>query len=347
MQQGIDSRAMLAVFVTKLPRLLLMAVAGAVLGSGLYLMAALSRAQDLCYVSETEYYIQFAEGRYEARDHYNAFTWNDVLGTEPILGRVMELLGSGFDKDRVKAMLSAKMPSDVRYLTILVRGQDPAEIEAVKNAVGTALEAFGTSKDTFDEIYKIKDLEIVREEISFFGWRAAFLGAAAAVGAGAFVTAFCFCLGSAFYTKTDMAVRLGIPACGMTFRGECRGNRKGSLERRQEEMLSENLKMLSERYASIWLLDASGGREAGAFLQDIRDRGLAAGDGFRVYGAGERTEEDAAFVAVIPFGVLYREKIADEINDARLHGGRVVSAVLVQADRRWMRIYYACCTERK
>ena len=54
MQQGIDSRAMFAVFVTGLPGLLLLAAVGAILGSGLHLAVALSKAQDACYVSETE-----------------------------------------------------------------------------------------------------------------------------------------------------------------------------------------------------------------------------------------------------------------------------------------------------
>ena len=223
MQQGIDSRAMFAVFVTGLPGLLLLAAAGAILGSGLHLAVALSKAQDACYVSETEYYIEFAEGRYEMRDHYNAFTWNDVLGTELVLGKMMELLGSGYDANHVKSMLRAEMLSDVRYLTIFVSGQDPAEVEVVKDAVGAALEALGARMSEFDAIYKIEDLEIVREKISFFGWRAAFLGAAVAACAGAFVTAFRFCMGSAFYTKGDIAVRLGIPACGMTFRDAAGG----------------------------------------------------------------------------------------------------------------------------
>ena len=146
-------------------------------------------------------------------------------------------------------------------------------------------------------------------------------------------------MGSAFYTKGDIAVRLGIPACGMTFRGADGG---GRIEERQAEMLAGNLKMLSDRYARVWLVDASGGQAAEAFLQDIRSRGQADGSCFEVYRAGACADADDAVMAVIPFGVPYRERILDEIGDVQLHGGRIVSAVLVQAKRRWMRIYYAC-----
>ena len=79
MQQGIDSAAMLVTLITKLPVLLALAVAGAILGSGLHLIITFIQTREPVYVSETEYYIDFAEGRYEAKDYYNDFTWNDVL----------------------------------------------------------------------------------------------------------------------------------------------------------------------------------------------------------------------------------------------------------------------------
>lgn len=341
MQQGIDSRALFATYLTKLPRLLVLAVAGAILGSGLHLFVVLVKTREVCYLSETEYYIEFADGRYEMRDHYNDFTWNDVIATDGILGRAMELLGSTYDRDQVKTMISARILSDVRYLTVYVRGQEPAQVEAVKDALGTALKEFGTSKREFDAIDKIEDLGIVQERIPYFGWRAAFLGAVIAAGIGVFVIAFRFCMGSAFYTKGDITVRLGIPVCGMIFRTGRGRNQTGGLERRQTEMLAENLKMLTERYPQILLMDASGGQEAAAFLQDVRERRLVDCSGFQIYDTREGTDETSVIVAVIPFGKGYREKITDEMNHAKLHGSRIVSAVLTQSDRKWMRIYYA------
>lgn len=342
MHQGIDSRAMFATYITKLPGLLILAVTGAILGSGLNLFVVLVKTQEACYVSETEYYIDFADGRYEARDYYNDFTWNDVIKTDEILGRAMELLGSAYDRDQVSTMISARILSDVRYLTVYVRGQDLAQVEAVKNALGTALEEFATRKDElFDAIDRIEDLEIVLEEIPWFGWRAALLGAVIAAGIGVFVVAFRFCMGSAFYTKGDITVRLGIPVCGMMFQKGRRQVRGGSLYHRQTEMLAGNLKMLAEKYPRILLMDASGGQEAASFLQDIQERGMVDCSGFQVYDTKEGASETSVIMAVIPFGKPYRERIADEINDAQMHGAKIVSAVLTQSDRTWMEIYYA------
>lgn len=344
MQQGVDSRALFAAFVTKLPRLLILAVAGAVVGSGLYLLIVLVKMQDICYVSETEYYIQFAEGQYEAKNYYNAYTWNDVLGINGILGRAMEILGNGYDRSQVREMIRADIFSDVRYLTITVKGQDAKQVEEIKNALRTALEEFGAVMEEFASIYQIKDLEIVQEEIPLFAWRAAFLGAVIAAGIGGFVTAFCFCMGSVFYTKRDITVRLGLPVYGMTFRKKHHTDKDNPLEKRQTDMLCEGLKLLAENYTKILLMDADGGQEAAAFLRDISDRGLVDCSRFGLYDAEKEAKDtggDSAVMAVIPFGRPYREKITDEIDFVQLHGGRVVAAVLTQADRIWSMVYYA------
>lgn len=344
MQQGVDSRALFAVFVTKLPRLLVLAVAGAVLGSGLRLMIVGIQMQESCYVSETEYYVAFADGQDEARHWYNDFTWNDVIATDLILGRAMEILGGGYERNQVKEMITADILSDVRYLTITVKGRDAAQVEAVKDALVTALEEFGAAKKEFASIEKIEDQAIAREEIPYFTWRAALLGAVALAGAGVFVTAFSFCMGSVFYTKNDIVTRLGIPVCGMTFRGGHRAGAGGAMEQRQAKMLEESLRRLAETHAQILLMDACGGQEAAALLGELEKAGWTDGSKFGLYSVEDgwkHTGADTVVVAVVLFGQPYREKIADEIAFVRMHGGSVSAAVLAGADRLWMRIYYA------
>ncbi len=342
MQQSIDSKAVLATYLTRLPVLFLLAVAGAVLGSGLHLLMALAAAREPVYVSETEYYIAFAEGRYEARDWYNDFTWNDVISTKPIMGRMMELLGSGYDDNQVKSMVTADILSDVRFLTITVRGQEPETVEAVKNAIGTALEEYGNFEDAFSAIDKIEDLEIVQEKIPYFGWRAAFLGAIIFVGIGIFVTALGVSVGSIFYTKCDVMKMLGVPVCGMTFRADGRKKTDDIFMERQRRMLEENVKTLTEKYGSLVLMDASGGKEAEAFLQVTGMCNLAGAEKLEILDtncAGECIRGTAIMV-VIPFGKPYREKITDEINYAALQGGEIVAAALIKVDRSWSKIYY-------
>ena len=339
---GIDSRALFATYMITLPRLLILTMAGAVLGSGLSLIVALLQMQERCYVSETEYYIKFAAGALEAKHHYNDFTWNDVLVSDSILGRAMEQLGDQYDRSQVQNMITADILSDVRYLTITVRGLEFAQVEEIKNAIGTALESFGETKDEFDQIYKIDDLEIVQEDVPFFTWRAAFLGGLLAGLLGIFLTAFRFCMGSVIYTKRDITRYTGVPAYGMTFVARYKKNKFQTIQNRQRKMLCENLQMLVEAHSKIMLIDASDGEEAMAFLEEIQNVGIADSAHFQVYNTKKSRvmQQNAVFLAVIPFGKTYRERIIDEIENVQLQGGKTVGGILTKADALWTGIYY-------
>lgn len=338
MQQGVDSMAMLSTLITKLPILLILAVAGAILGSGLHLITTLLEAREPVYVSETEYYIAFAEGRYEAKDYYNDFTWNDVLATDLILGKAMELLGEGYDRDQVKDMISADILSDVRYLTITVRGGDPDVVESVKDALCTALAQFGQRMEEFDAIDKIEDLGITQENPRLFTLRAALLGAVLLASVGIFVILLRFCVGSSFYTKSDITKSLGIPVYGMTIRKIYKDNSCDDFTMRQNERLVENMRLLTERYPELLLMDASDGEEVRYFLQYIKACGINT-DGMRPYHL-QRSDREQFVLAVLPFGRPYREKITDEMNDAGLRGCKIVGAVLTGVDRNWAGIYF-------
>ncbi|MCD8038339.1 MAG: hypothetical protein LUE96_04565 [Lachnospiraceae bacterium] len=340
-RQGIDSKALLVTLICGLPRLLLLAAAGAVLGSGFYLAAALYASGNAMLVSETEYYIDFAQGRLEAKDYYNDYTWNDVIATDLILGRMMEELGEDYDREEVKQMLFADILSDVRYLTITVTGSDEASVSAVSAAFENAIAIFGGSMDEFDSIYKIEDNGIRKEHVELFSWRAAVLGAAVFAGIGIFFIALAFMVGDRFYTKTDVAKFLELPVCGLSYKDGVRADFR-------ERRLLESLKELQGQSGAekIYLLDAAGGQDADAFAKrlgaldaDIA-RNVVSVCGSAVF------EENALILAVVPFGRVYREKITDEINNAAARGRKVSGAALVQCDRRWMRLYYGKDVEK-
>ena len=338
MQQGIDSAAMLVTLITKLPVLLILAVAGAILGSGLHLIITFIQTREPVYVSETEYYIDFAQGRYEAKDYYNDFTWNDVLSIDPILGKAMEALDGNYDREQIRSMITADILSDVRYLTITVKGGDAELVRRVKDEIGTALEEYAKLRDEFDSIEKIRDSEITQEQPQYFTLRAAFLGAAFLAAIGLFVIFLRFCKGSEFYTKSDIAKVLGIPVYGLTFRNGHQNNSSHTFAKYQADRLVENMKLLTDRYAELFLMDASNGDEVQAFLENMKTCDIKT-DGMKPY-RFENNGKACAILVVVPFGKHYREKITDEINDAKLRDCTIVGAVLTDVDRTWAHIYY-------
>jgi capsular polysaccharide biosynthesis protein len=224
MKQGIDSKALVTTLIMKLPILLVIAVTGAIVGSGLNLILALYEKSNAKYVSETKYYIEFSPGVLDAADYYNDYTWNDVIGTDLILGRIMEIIGNGYDRSDVKGMIEADIVSDVRYLKITIKGDNTDAVSTVQSAFEKALAEFGDTMNEFTSIYIIDDSGISKEQVSYFTFRAALLGAFIFLFISLFVIIFVFCLGSSFYTKRDISKTLDIPVLGTSFKdGEYKG----------------------------------------------------------------------------------------------------------------------------
>jgi capsular polysaccharide biosynthesis protein len=241
MNQGVDSKALLTTIITKIPILLVFAVTGAIIGSGLNLVIATVKEKNAKYVSETEYYIEFAPGRYEVRDYYNAATWNDVMATDMILGKVMESIGGEYDKDYIKSMLEANILTDVRYLTVFVKGVDYDDVETVEAALEPVIVEFGETMSEFTSITKIEDLGILKEEVPNFSIRAALTGAVVFALFALFVIAFRFCLGSHFYTKMDITNVLEIPVYGIAFKsGKYEGITKMPVKKYSEMFYVDN-----------------------------------------------------------------------------------------------------------
>jgi capsular polysaccharide biosynthesis protein len=218
MEQGVDSKALVTTLILKIPILLIFAVTGAIVGSGLNLIIASVKEKNAQYVSETEYYVEFAPGIYDAAQYYNAYTWNDIIGNDMILGRALELLGDGYDKAEIRNGLAASIYSDVRYLLITVKGDTVEYTEAVSVAIGQALSEFGETMNEFTRIYQVDEEPIVLESVPHFTIRAACLGAFIFFVVALFVIMFRFCIGSAFYTKRAVTYALEIPVLGMEFK---------------------------------------------------------------------------------------------------------------------------------
>ena len=339
-RQGADSKALLVTFIRKLPQLLILAALGAALGSAIYLILALCESKNAPFATVTKYYIDFADGRLEAKDYYNDFTWNDVIGTDLILGRMMDDLGGGYDRDKVKSMINADILSDVRYLTITVTGQDEREVSEISQAFCNVIGEFGKTKDEFDDIYKIQDNGIEKKLPKYFAWRAAFLGMIIFLGCGAFSIAFEFIVGDRFYTKTDIIKFLETNPLGIIFKN---GSRSSGI---YAERLIENLKELLDDKKKIYLLDAADGADARIFLENLKllDADIDLG-AFCIY-EKRSAEDNAAIVAVVPFGKAYRAKITDEINDAFMHGGKISGAILTECDMKWVEMYYGTILKR-
>ena len=342
--EGIDSKALLVCLIQYIPKLILFALAGAVLGSGLNLIiVSVTELRNLEFVAETKYYIDFAEGRYEARDYYNDFTWNDVVSNDEILGRAMPEINknSGKEQDRAKIseMITADILSDVRYLTITVKDQNEDLVLVVSSALQKALEEFSVIKDEFDSIYKVKDSGIQKEEVHFFTWRAAFLGAMLVAFIALFVKMFKFSIGDVFYTKADIVKYLGIDAYGLLYKKE--NNADGIHEKMLVACINKALLELDDSdIKTIGLLDVSGSCYE-SFINEIKniDRENNFINKFELISENNTTKTKNVIV-LIPFGKQCRELASDMIACMQQLNYNVLGAILVDTDKSWAKLYY-------
>lgn len=347
-QEGIDSKAFLIYLLYRLPYVLLIGVTGAILGSGLYLLVASIQARVPMYQSETEYYIDFAEGRLEVRDYYNAFTWNDVIATDEILGKAMEQLGADYDRTCVKEMITAEMPSDVRYLTVYVTGTDTEKIAKITDALTSAMEGFAAEKDEFDRIYLIEDNGVNKVAKKWFTWRAAFLGFLLAFLVAGFVVAFRFILGDRIYTKTDITKKYGLPALGLLYGKD---NKQDGWQETQIRLQLANILEQSnaEKTHTLFLADVVEEPYAQMVKEQLRMllKEKEKSDWHFEVATFPRTEveiyqhirQSAGAILVVPFGVPCSKKIADVINELTLQQCNIAGAILADVDKRWMRWY--------
>lgn len=343
-QDGIDSKALLVCFLRKLPYLLLMGVAGAVLGSGLYLLIAVLTSEGTMYQAETEYYIDFAEGRLEAKDYYNDFTWNDVMATDLILGNMMEILGSDYDKDEVKTMITADILSDVRYLTITVQAGDAKKVGLVSEATKSSLESFGNRMEEFDSIYQIEDSDVQQIKEPLFTWRALLLGAVCGALCGAFWIAVSFCVGSRYYTKQELSRSLGIPVFGLLYgdRSEVSGVQEKALwlalQRCMEKTFNKNIVIMDvEESGSAQkckdILTSVYMEEMTEVQLQVQSNEILSKEDY------DRIRQTDGVILAIPFGKPCREAAVEQLMQLENQDCSVLGAVLVDVDRKWMRLY--------
>lgn len=323
-QEGVDLKALLVSMILNWKRWLVLALTGAAAGSGLHLILAVYSNLTPEYYCETKYYVDFPGDRLDARDYYNDYTWNDVLATDPILGRAMERL-DGFDRKEVEEMLNADILSDVRYLTVTVTADGQAAVERVSGEISRALEEFGIEKREFNSIEKIKDSGVMSVRKALFSWRMCLFFALAFVITAIFWHIVRFIFSDVIYTKRDIFRYFNIIPLGIRYRS--------AKMPAEAEFPAEK----SDKYQDKWhdneLCDNLNR------LGKISEVDVCEGFGGDEYPGG--------IILLIPFARATRQQTDDIIFDAMLRGIEIKGAVLTEADRNWMRLYYGDFENKK
>lgn len=219
--RGADLKLMSLLLIKRIRIVILGTVLGAAICGGIYFLCHVVYAPAREYEAVSKLYLTFAaDDDGDAYQYYNGYTWNDLMGTEPILDYAMEQLTdvSGLARDDVRKAVTADILSDIRVLTVTARTHDQALTERIIRAEEASLLHFAETMVEFDQIevidHGVSSLVVVESQTK----RAVLLGAAL----GLFLTLFgmwiYMILDDAVYVPAQFEERFGFPVLGVVLR---------------------------------------------------------------------------------------------------------------------------------
>lgn len=232
LSRGIDLKRMFLYFQRKIWLIIMLIVLGGTFGGVIYQVSR-SMKMPVEYETVSKLYISFAlDENGEVYQHYNGYTWNELLDCDPILDLIMQEL-PGYEKDEVREATTAEILSDIRLLTVTVTGSDEKFVREVRDAVENGLLAFARESD---EISLIKVIRSGMPQRIYWDDRTmaacimggVILGVVAVLGFG-----FAYVLNEAIYVQSDIEKRYPYRALGILtqnqkglepYAGELKGN---------------------------------------------------------------------------------------------------------------------------
>lgn len=312
--RGADLKLMSLLLIKRIWILILGIAAGAAVCGGIYFLCHVVYAPAREYEAVSKMYLTFAEDDDgDAYQYYNGYTWNDLMGTEPILDYAMEQLTdvSGITREDVKKAVTADILSDIRVLTVTARTHDQALTDRIIRAEEASLLHFAETMVEFDKIevidHGVSALVVVESQTK----RALLLGAAL----GLFLTLFgmwiYMILDDAVYVPSQFEERFGCPVLGVELRRDKEWRRQ-ELETNVSYKAGQN---------SVWL--------------DVRP---ADSDVLTDYDA---LRKSSGVILRIPYGKKTGTITESLIRDLKIQECKLAGAVITDCDDRLYHVYYA------
>ena len=354
-REGIDWKRVFLLWGKRLWIFAAAALAGAVLGGGIYFVVCVLPAANREYESVSKLYLNF---NCEPEDFnelsYNGYTWNDLMATDPILDSTMENLPAGIGRETVIGATKAEILSDIRLLTVTITADRPELAAQIMEATQASLVHLGETDELFEsiEIYSTTEpKQIVWDNRSV---RAALTGAVIAFAAALFAASFYYVLDDSVYVAEDVRRRYGIPGMGILTE-DLRG------EGFEREFLT-NFRYICEGMEKVAVVSADGiedaelaakrieqlVKKAGYLEEDGNAMAAAAGRQSCVAIDGEKDEkvyrklrEADGVILAVRFGGKNGKRMERLLGNLRNQECKVAGAVIVGGDANFLRMYYA------
>ena len=151
LNRGMDLKRLMLYLQKRIWLAVVLTVLGATCGGVIYHVAR-SVKMPVEYEAVSKLYISFGHDENgEVYQYYNGYTWNDLLDTDPILDLVMQEL-PGYEREEVMEATTAEILSDIRLLTVRVRGEDEKFVREIRSALESGLREYARDSEELDQI---------------------------------------------------------------------------------------------------------------------------------------------------------------------------------------------------
>ena len=212
--RGLDLRRFTLYFQKKIWIILLLVLVGGLIGAISYRMYRTMK-MPVEYESVSKLYITFEQDENgDVYQYYNGYTWNELLDTDPILIAIMNHL-TGYEEEEVKDATSAEILSDIRLLTVTVKGDSEKMVREIQAAVEEGLADYADQSEELRKIVTIRSDMPKRVYWSDDTTKALIAGAVFLGLVGFLVYCFMYVLDDAVYVQADVERRYPYKALGI------------------------------------------------------------------------------------------------------------------------------------
>lgn len=370
LNKGMDLKRLSLYLQKKIWLVVMFAILGATCGGIIYQVVRAMK-MPVEYASVSKLYISFgSDENGDAYQHYNGYTWNDLIDADPILDVVMSGL-PGYDRDQVREATTAEILSDIRLLTITVRGDNEKFVREIRNAMESGLREYARDSEELNQIAVIRSGAPERVYWDERTTEACVTGAVILGILAALFIGFSYVLDESVYVQEDLEKKYACMALGILTR-----NQKGLQPYARE--LKANLQYLLGEKRNFAVLDMD--NHADTRKLEI-ERLLNGDDADGLMGGGmPDTEEDfswniptgektpevksewdilsfnenilsgeeckkiretAGVVLLLPFGKDTGRKTSRILSFLKNQDCRVLGMVIAQADEEFLNRYFA------
>lgn len=325
MDEGMDCKKILLLFIKKIWVVVFAAILGAVLGGGIYLFHNVVLSANREYRATSELYLYFAtDEKGMAYEAYNGYTWNDLMSTDKILNATMSYLPDTYTEEEVIAATEADIPSDIRILRITITTSNPDMTSEIMKATNCSLVELGEREKEFTNIEVIEETEAKLVTADSRLLQAVLTGLVLVLILSLIVMMLVYVLDDRVYVPGDLKCITGLPFAGFYFTDKTQDDKNSGeavLFKKLREDMELNQEYLMKENGVVDTLELN---KKSSVTEEICDK-LRKADGV---------------ILIIPFGKMDRTSLAYRIDQLTLQGCKIVGIAIENADMRFMKWYY-------